>query len=138
MEGGGAVEFDGVAVGGGGVAFVLGPAVLGVLPGGGGHVEVALGLGKHRGGGDVGEAAVALDIGVVWYCAIRPEAVAVDGNRARLWRELRQGAVHGRDGGLEDVDFVDFGRRHHCYGPGYGLGLDDLAELHAAAFGELF
>ena len=44
----------------------------------------------------------------------------------------------GRDGGLEDVDFVDFGRRHHCYGPGYGLGLDDLAELHAAAFGELF
>ncbi len=51
--------------------------------------------------------------------------------------QLLQGQVHGFDGGIEDVDLVDFGIVYEGYCPAEGLAFDDAAQLIALFVGQL-
>src|SRR5690554_5708267 len=77
VQGGGAVRFDGGTVRFGGVAFVLVPAVMGVLPVGLFHPLVAVGLGQDRGGGYAEVGGVAFYDAVVGQVFIAFEAVTI-------------------------------------------------------------
>ena len=138
VEGGGTVFRDGLTVGTGGIALVVVPVVHGVSGVELHHRFVAVGLGEHRGGGDVGEAAVAFYEGGERYVAVGFEPVAVDYYGLRTHREQVERAVHGENGGVEYVDFVDFGRCHYAYAPCHGLAFDDGAQRVALPLGELF
>ena len=153
VERGGAVLGDGGAVLAGGISGVARPAILRMLPVEVGHVVVAVGFGQNGGGGDGEVAGVALDEGGVRQGlgeegevgaveggtgAVGVEAVAVDDDKLGAHFEAVEGAVHGQNGGVEDVDFVDFPRRHHPHRPGQRIALHLPSQGVTAGGGELF
>ena len=120
-----------------GVSLVAVPAITGVLGVEAKHVVVAIGLGENGSGGNREIGGIAFDHGGVGNARIGAEAVAVDEQVLGAEGEGCNGAVHGQEGGVEDVDAVDFFGRDHAHGPGQGFALDDGAEGVALAFGEL-
>lgn len=142
----GAVLLDGGPVGLGGVAFVLLPAVLGIVAGKGEHVVVTIGLGEDGGCCDAEIGGIAFNDGMIRYaccvCALREgrigdEAVAVDDEVLGTQCELIYGTVHGKDGAAKDVELVDFFCRTRGNSPGEGIELDIVAQQITLAFGEL-
>ena len=65
------------------------------------------------------------------------EAVPIDDDGLRAHLELIQGAVHGEDGGVEDIDLVDLLGGDNAYCPGKGVTLNDLPQLVSPLVGEL-
>ena len=101
------------------------------------HVVVAVGLGQDGSRRYGYVFAVALHHRDVRRVAIGREAVAVDEQMLRTHAQSVDGAVHGQDGGAQDVYLVNLGGRHHAHGPGHGLALDDLAQGVAPVLAEL-
>ena len=120
-----------------GITLVAAPAILGVLLCQMSHVVIAEGLGQDARRRDGEVFAVALDDGGPWQVAVGLEAVAIDDDGLRADGELVEGAVHGEDGGVEDVYLVDFLRRDHADSPCHGVAHDDLAEGVALLLSEL-
>ena len=138
VVGGDAILFDGGVVVLGGVAFVFVPVVLGEVLRNAQHVLVTVGLGEDGGSRNAHVGAVALDNGGVRHIAPGLEAVAVDQDVLRGDLEGVEGAVHGQDRGVEDVDAVNLLGPHHGHCPCERLMLDDGAQHFALALGELF
>ena len=120
-----------------GIALIAVPSVAGKLFVQAVHVVVAVGLGQDGRGGDGKVLAVALHHRGVGNVGIFLETVAVDEQVLRTDGELVDGAVHGQERGVEDVDFVDFLRRDDAHGPRQGLPLDDLAQSVSLVLGQL-
>ena len=138
MVGGEAMFADGESVVAGRVSLVFRPIVAGELLMQAEHVLVAVGLGEHRGGGDVGKFSIPLYDALERKAKMALEAVAVDGQEFGRGGEAVGGEVHPLDRGLEDVDLVDAGGRHGLHGPGHGLAFDDRTQEVALSLGELF
>ena len=66
------------------------------------------------------------------------EAVAIDDDGLRTYGKLVEGTVHSQDGGVEDVDFVDFIGCDNAYSPGHGITLNDFAQLFPSLIRQLF
>ena len=66
------------------------------------------------------------------------EAVAVDDDVLGAEGQLVQCQVHGGNGGVEDVDFVDFVVVDGGYGPGCGFRFNDVAQFFPLPGGQLF
>jgi hypothetical protein len=148
-----AVLLDGAVVVGGGVAFVVGPAIERELAVELEHDVVAVGFGEDGGGGDGHEAGVAFDNALVGKGSFVVEAVAVD--EEELWFEpsemgaARDDAVgvvtqegvggegHGVGGGVEYVEAVDLIGADYGDGPGGCRLFDFFSERGALTFGEL-
>ena len=111
------VELDAFAVLFGGIAGVAVPAVMGIFLVKLLHIVVAVGLGKDRGGGYRHVFAVAFHYCVPRRKAVRREAVAVHDDAFGARVELVEGAVHRKDRGTQDIDFIDFLRRSDAYAP---------------------
>lgn len=133
----GAVEADGGAVCGGGVALVAVPGVGGVLVVDGEHVVVAVGLGQDGGGCYAHVLGIAFDDGVVGGGAVGDEAVAVDDDVCGAEVEPVECPVHGGDAGAEDVEAVYLVVVEGGDGPGEGFLFNEWAEGGAAFGGEL-
>ena len=134
----GAILGDGGAVGGGGIAFVVAPAVVRKLRVQVAHVLVAVRFGQDRCSGNRQVFAVAFDYGLVRNVAVGFEAVAVDNEMLGAHRQRIDGAMHCQNAGVQDVNLVDFVRRHLRHRPSHRLALDDGAEHFALPLGELF
>ncbi len=130
--------FDGGAVGFGGVALVLFPAVVGVLLVEGGHVLIAIGFGEDAGGGDAEVFAIAFDDAMVGEIVVGNEEFAINEQLLGRGLELGDGAVHGRVAGAEDIELVNFLGAATSYGPDESVGLDQLAGGEAVGRLELF
>lgn len=65
-------------------------------------------FGEYGGGGDGDKSVVALDEAMVWNVVVRQEMSAVHEESIGRFVQCIYGAVHGHDGCLEDVEFVDF------------------------------
>ena len=128
---------NGCAVGLGGVACILIPAVLRMrfveLP----HVRIAVGFGEDAGGCNAAELTIAFDDAVVWNVLVGVKAVAVYQQRLGAYGQLIDGAVHGQERGVEDVDFIDFLLIYRCHGPGKRAGFDVGAQFFALRLVEL-
>ena len=150
VEGRDAVLADGFAMLARGIPHVVLPVVLGILLCQVEHILVAMGLGEDAGSGDGLVFGVALhDAGVgesktlpaplfrgeLWGVGL--EAVAIDDDGFGSHDELVESAMHGEEGGAEDVDAVDLlgGNNAHC--PGEGIVLNLLAQFVALLGGEL-
>ena len=126
---------NGFSVAGSGVAFVVFPPVGGVFTIQCGHDIVAVGFGQDRCCGNVEKAAVSFDDAAVWNWEQGVKPVAVYRNVFGWWVELFERAVHGLDGGIEDVHFIDLSGRteRHCKGDCYFF--DDRPQLIPLLFG---
>jgi hypothetical protein len=89
---------------------------------------VAVHLGQHAGGGNGEAGGVALDDGLLRAVPVDGVA-AVDEQEVGAERQLLDGAAHGQQRGLADVDAVDGLRIDRRNGPGNGVG----ANLHGRA-----
>ena len=119
---------------GGGVAFVLVEAVLGIAVVQRGHLGVARRLGEDRGGGDRSLAGIAVDDGARRAAEARRARIAVDDGLGRFHRKRSDGAPHRQHRSVEDVEAVDLLDRRECHRPGDGALLDALGE-HFAPLG---
>ena len=137
VDWGRAVFSDGLAVGDGGVTGIGEPAVLGVDSGLFCHVGIAVGFCQDAGGCDGRVASIPLDVTAVRN-VVGLESVAVD--QRVVWSEGQgiQRAVHGEEGGVEDVDFVDFLVGGPADGPSCGRVFDLDAEGPAGAGRQFF
>ena len=138
MQGRGAPGGDRSAVCRAGIAFVLFPAVLGVLFGELLHQAVALGFGQDGGGGDAGVGRVAFDDAAVRDVVPAAEAVAVYQQQVGAGGESGDALLHRFHRGPEDVDPVDAFGPDVGDGPGDGSVLDILAHGLPLPLGELF
>ncbi len=105
---GGAVLANGGPMCGRGIAFVLVPMVhrkffMDLV-----HIGITIGFGQNRGGRNAHELTVAFDDAFMRDVAKGPKAIAVHDNIFRGRDQLVQGLVHRHDGGIEDVDLIDF------------------------------
>ena len=71
-----------------------------------------------------------------WF-TVGLEAVAVDNDGLGTHGKLVEGTVHGKDGGVEDVDAVNLLGADDAHRPGHGVALDDVAQLVAPFLGKL-
>ena len=120
------------------ITFVDFPVIARIAGGGITHEFVAVGLGEDRGRGYVAVFRIAFDHGHVGYVAVWFETVAVNGDSARHNLKRIQGAVHGEDRGVENVDAVYFLMVNRGNGPGYGITFYDGTQFLALLFGEFF
>lgn len=120
------------------ITFVDFPVIARIAGGGITHEFVAVGLGEDRGRGYVAVFRIAFDHGHVGYVAVWFETVAVNGDSARRNLKRIQGAVHGEDRGVENVDAVYFLMVNRGNGPGYGITFYDGTQFLALLFGEFF
>lgn len=132
MERRNAILADGVAVLARGITGIAVPTVLGIKRSLLLHEVVTAGFGQDGRGRNGEVLAIALHDGLMGYVAVGFEAVAVHNHEGRTHRQLVEGPVHGQDGGVEDIDFVNFLVRYRRYGPGHGIRLNDLAQGIAA------
>ena len=101
------------------------------------HLRIARGFGEDGSGGDGGDFPVALDNGSHGHGEFGA-AIAVDYGGDGRYRQGGDGALHGEEAGLQDVDFVDFRRAGFRDRPGQRLFADERCQLFAATGGELF
>ena len=134
---GDAMLADGLTVFLGGIALVAQPIVLGVFLGKGVHIVITKRFGEDARCSYRQILAIALDYGGVWQVMIRFETVAIDDDGLRTDSELVEGAVHGENRGIEDVDFVNFPGCDHSYRPCHGITHDDLTQGVALPLREL-
>ena len=138
MVGSGTILTDGIAMDGGGITLVLIPMVLGIFLMNLEHIVVAIGFGKNAGGGNAHIGGIALDNGGVGNVLIGHEPIAVDEEVLGADFQLSHGTMHGKNGGTENVNFVDFIGRNDTYSPRQGFALNDLSEGVALTLGKLF
>ncbi len=105
---GGAVLANGGPMRCRGIAFVLVPMVHRIFFMDLVHIGIAVGFGQNRGGRNAHELAVALDDAFIRDFAKGLKAIAVYDDIFRDRDQLVQGLVHRQDGGIEDVDLIDF------------------------------
>ena len=129
---------DGESVVASRISLVFCPIIAGELFVQAKHVFVAVGLGEHGGGGDIGKLTIPLHDALERKAKMALEAVAVYGQEFGRGGEAVGGEVHPLDRGLENVDFVNTGGRHGLHGPGHGLAFDDRTQEVALSLGELF
>ena len=122
---------------GGRVTLVVVPVVVGVLRVQAVHIIVAVGLGKNRCSGNVHQFAVALDHGLVRGVAVGFELVAIDHHVLGAYLQSVEGAVHGENRGVEDVDLVDLLGGDDAERPGESIAFDIFAQGIALLLGEL-
>ena len=91
-----------------GIAFVLVPMVHRKFFMDFVHIGIAIGFGQNRGGRNAHELAVAFDDAFIRDVAKGLKAIAVHDDIFRGPDQLAQGLVHCHDGGIEDVDLIDF------------------------------
>jgi len=119
------------------VALVHVEAVLGVLLVQPGHQPVAADLGQDRGGHDRALQAVAADQGLGHAGQAAWNHVAVDAGQLHRRLQGADGPAHALQGGLQDVEPVDFLHRHHLHVPGQGALEDARVQGLALGGGEL-
>ena len=129
MERRNAVLTDGITMRPSRIAFVFLPMIDGKLLGERGHVIVTIGFGEDRSGSDAHHFAIAFDDGRMRNAGIGREAIAVDEQEFGTYFQLVDGTMHGKKRSTQNVDLVNFLRRHHSYGPGNRLRLDDRAQF---------
>jgi len=102
------------------------------------HICIAGGLGQHTGSCDGSIGGIALDDSEVWDPGIGLKSVAIHQDVLRAEAELVEGQVHGPDGGLQDVDAVDFFRFDLRDSIGEGLLANDRTHLCSCSLAHLF
>ena len=118
------------------VALVLLETVLGIPDCELLHQAVTAHLGEDGGRGDTGAARVSVDHGAAGHGDLAV-LVSVDEGQVRLNVQTGDGAVHGEEGGPEDVELLDLLHRGEGHGPGHGLLLDQGKKKLPLFFGEL-
>jgi len=136
MKRAGTVLAKGCQVLGGGVALVLGQAILRVDDVPFFHAGVAVGFGEDRRGGDGDAAGVAVDEGLlldedVELHGVEEEIVGSDG-------EQLEGGGHGLAAGLVDIPSIDALGVDFGNGPGDGVFADARGQLGATIGREFF
>lgn len=129
MIGGDAELADAFAVLLGGIACVVVPTVVRVLFVKLQHEIVATGFGQNAGGGDREVFAIALDDGLIIDEGIGFETIAVDDDKFGAKCQGIESTVHGKDRGVENVDFVDFTGRNFGDGPSKSIAFYLFAQL---------
>ncbi len=119
------------------VSHVGFPSVAGECGGKVTHQAVSGDFGDDGGGGNAECAGVSLDHGLGFAREAGGDFIAVYQGEFWWGFEAVDGAPHGEECGLEDVDLVDL--LHACRGYGYGGGGHDFGKQRlAAGGGELF
>ena len=103
MDGAGAELPEGSVVLSGTVALVLFETVLRILLRHGEHIPVSGDFGKDRRSSNIGTEGVPFH-DTAGRDADARIAVAVNESERRLRRKLRKGAIHGEEGGVEDIE----------------------------------
>ena len=129
------VRRNGFSVAGSRVALVVLPLINGVFTIQCVHNIVAVGFGQNRRCGNVEKAAVSFNDTAMRNWRQRVKPVAVYSNVFGWWVELFERAVHGLDGGVEDIHFFDFSDQTVRHGKGDGFFFDDGAQLIPLFFG---
>ena len=101
------------------------------------HLRITFDLGQDGSGADFGDAGIALHHGGCGHLDIGT-AVAVDEHMLRRYRQLLDRLLHRQQGGLQDVDAVDFAGVDADHAPGDGAFANLPGELFAATGAELF
>ena len=120
-----------------GIAGVVNPVVERILFVEFVHSVVAVGFGKDGGGCDGKKFAVAFDDGLMRQVLVGLEAISVHDEELRSHAEGVESAVHREDGGVQDVDAVNFLGRHAGNRPSERIALNDGAEFSTATVGQL-
>lgn len=131
------VTTDRQAMFAGRITFVALPTVFGEISGEALHIFVAVGLGQHRRGGNIRIFAVPLDDAAIRNIERRAEPVAVDRQKSRTDRQLRDRQRHPFERSVQDVDLIDPLGRNGLHDPGKGLALDDRTQQIALTRGHL-
>ena len=120
------------------IALVFFPVVLGkffvVLQ----HKIIAVGFCQDAGGCDRIILAITFDDGGMRNFFVRLEPVAIDDDERWFFFQLIQGQVHGLDGGIEDVDFINFWGINFGYSPADRNLLDHVPQGITRFFLDLF
>ena len=91
----------------GGVTFVFVPLVVRVFIVNLIHIFIPNCFGQYGSCSNIHEFAITLDYSLMWYSVERFESVSV--HRDKLWFnfEFRYGLMHGQNGSIENIDFID-------------------------------
>ena len=81
------------------------------------HEVVAVGLCQNACCCDGEILTITFDDGGMRNFFVRLEPVAIDDDERWFFFQLIQGQVHGLDGGIEDVDFINFWGINFGYSP---------------------
>ena len=120
-----------------GVAHVLSPLIDRIFRIQLHHPLVAVGFGEDGGGGNRLVGGIALHDATIRDAGFVLEAVAVDQQELRSDRKLLHSAVHGGDGGVEDVQFVNLLFGNEADGVGQRVPLNLRPQFLAHLAGEL-
>ena len=93
------------------------------------HIIITIGLGKDTGRCNREIFAIAFDDGGVREFLVRLKAIAIYDDGFWSYLQLIQGSMHGKDGGIKDIDFIYLFWRDDTYCPCNSITLDNLTQL---------
>lgn len=106
------------------IAFVLRPAVVGVLGVQRAHERIAGFLGDDGRGSNGQAASVSFDGRFVWAKKSLGGTVAIHKKHIGHKREIPDSAFHGFEGGMENVEFINFFGRALSRAHSHGFGMN--------------